>query len=149
MSEYTLFQGDCLEFMKTLPSGSVDCVFVDLPYFGVVDEEWDNQWKDREDFINWVVSLAHEWKRITKDNSSVFIFCDEKMEAYIQVRLDKIFLLLNKIVWYKKNSLAKSATETFRSFAPVTERALFYTTQYDPTGWETVKLETLSSCHFR
>jgi len=138
---HTLHKGDALEWMKSLPAQSVDCVFVDLPYFGVVADDWDNQWKDRNEYLDWVVSLAHEWKRITKSNSSIFVFCDEKMEAYIQVRLDEIFLLLNKIVWFKKNSLAKSATETFRSFAPVTERALFYTTQYDSTGWEAVKLD--------
>ena len=131
---HTLHNGDALEWMKSLPAQSVDCVFVDLPYFGVVSDDWDNQWKDRNEYLDWVVSLAHEWKRITKSNSSIFIFCDEKMEAYIQVRLDEIFLLLNKIVWFKKNSLAKSATETFRSFAPVTERALFYATSFDPAG---------------
>lgn len=138
---HTLHNGDALEWMKSLPAQSVDCVFVDLPYYGVVSDDWDNQWKDRNEYLDWVVSLAHEWKRITKANSSIFVFCDEKMEAYIQVRLDEIFLLLNKIVWFKKNSLAKSATETFRSFAPVTERALFYTTQFDSTGWEAVKLD--------
>jgi len=138
---YTLHMGDALETMRTLEAESVDCVFVDLPYYGIVSEDWDNQWASRDDYLDWVVSLAHEWKRITKDNSSIFVFCDEKMEAYIQVRLDEIFLLLNKIVWFKKNSLAKSATETFRSFAPVTERALFYATadpHKDPTGLQAV-----------
>ena len=133
---YSIAKGDCLPLMKSLEPASVDCVFVDLPYFGIVGDDWDNQWKDRNEYLDWVVSLAHEWKRITKDNSSIFVFCDEKMEAYIQVRLDEIFLLLNKIVWFKKNSLAKSATETFRSFAPVTERALFYA-----VGNETDKFE--------
>ena len=138
---FELHNGDCLPWLKSLESASVDCVFVDLPYFGIVDEEWDKQWKTREIYLDWVCLLAEQFKRITKSNSSIFLFCDEKMEAYIQVRLDEIFLLLNKIVWFKKNSLAKSATETFRSFAPVTERALFYTTQYDSTGWEAVKLD--------
>jgi site-specific DNA-methyltransferase (adenine-specific) len=128
--------------MKTLPAASVDCVFVDLPYFGVVSEDWDNQWKDRNEYLDWVVSLAHEWKRITKSNSSIFLFCDEKMEAYIQVRLDEIFLLLNKIVWYRKTNEMKKFAQNFRTFAPATERALFYTTQQDVTGLEAVKLDT-------
>jgi site-specific DNA-methyltransferase (adenine-specific) len=109
-------------------------VFVDLPYFGVVADDWDNQWKDRNEYLDWVVSLAHEWKRITKSNSSIFVFCDEKMEAYIQVRLDEIFLLLNKIVWYRKTNEMKKFAHNFRTFAPATERALFYTTQQDVTG---------------
>lgn len=138
---FTLHNGDALEWMKSLPAQSVDCVFVDLPYFGVVSDDWDNQWKDRNEYLDWVVSLAHEWKRITKSNSSIFVFCDEKMEAYIQVRLDEIFLLLNKIVWYRKTSTIQKNMANFRCFAPATERALFYTTQYDATGWEAVKLD--------
>jgi len=138
---HTLHNGDALEWMKSLPAASVDCVFVDLPYFGVVADDWDNQWKDRNEYLDWVVSLAHEWKRITKSNSSIFLFCDEKMEAYIQVRLDEIFLLLNKIVWFKRNNLPQKNAHLLRTFAPMTERALFYTTQYDSTGWEAVKLD--------
>ena len=127
--------------MKSLEPASVDCVFVDLPYFEVMGHDWDNQWKDRNEYLDWVVSLAHEWKRITKSNSSIFVFCDEKMEAYIQVRLDEIFLLLNKIVWFKRNNLPQKNAHLLRTFAPMTERALFYTTQYDSTGWEAVKLD--------
>ena len=139
---HTLHNGDALEWMKSLPAASVDCVFVDLPYFGVAADDWDNQWKDRNEYLDWVVSLAHEWKRITKSNSSIFVFCDEKMEAYIQVRLDEIFLLLNKIVWYRKTNEMKKFAHNFRVFAPATERALFYTTQQDVTGLEAVKLDT-------
>ena len=138
---YSITKGDCLPLMKSLESASVDCVFVDLPYFEVMGHDWDNQWKDRSEYLDWVVSLAHEWKRITKSNSSIFVFCDEKMEAYIQVRLDEIFLLLNKIVWFKRNNLPQKNAHLLRTFAPMTERALFYTTQYDSTGWEAVKLD--------
>jgi adenine-specific DNA-methyltransferase len=133
--------GDCLEILPTLAARSVDAVITDLPYFEVVNQDWDKQWKSRNEYLDWVVRLAHEWKRITKDNSSIFVFCDEKMEAYIQVRLDEIFLLLNKIVWFKRNNLPQKNAHLLRTFAPMTERALFYTTQYDPTGWETVKLD--------
>lgn len=136
-----LHLGDCLEFMRTMDDASVDCVFVDLPYFRIVNQEWDNQWETRSDYINWICLLAEQWKRITKDNSSIFIFADEKTEAYIQVKLDDYFLLLNKIVWYKPNNLPIKNAHLLRTFAPMTERALFYTTQYDATGWETVKLD--------
>ena len=138
---YALYHGDCLDIMPTLEAGSIDAVITDLPYFGVVGDDWDNQWKTRNEYLDWVVSLAHEWKRVTKNNSSIFLFCDEKMEAYIQVRIDEIFLLLNKIVWFKRNNLPQKNAHLLRTFAPMTERALFYTTQYDSTGWETVKLD--------
>ena len=141
VSAYRIERGDCLELMRGMEAESVDCVFVDLPYFEVVKAAWDNQWKSRAEYIAWIEQLAIEWKRITKDNSSIFVFCDEKMEAYTQVKLDEYFLLLNKIVWFKPNNLPQKNAHLLRTFAPMTERALFYTTQYDATGWETVKLD--------
>jgi site-specific DNA-methyltransferase (adenine-specific) len=32
MSKIDLIQGDCLEKMKDIPSGSVDCIITDPPY---------------------------------------------------------------------------------------------------------------------
>lgn len=36
-----LLQGDCLELMRTIPSGSVDMVMCDLPY-GTTQNKWDS-----------------------------------------------------------------------------------------------------------
>lgn len=141
MTDATLHQGDCLAFMQTLPSDSVDAVVVDLPYFRVVKDSWDNQWKNRAEFVDWVCSLALEWKRILRHNGSLFLFADEMNEAYIQVRLDELFILLNKIVWFKYNAYPQKGVFNLRSFAPMTERALFYCTQSSRTGLETVMLD--------
>ena len=35
-----LWQGDCLELMKDIPSGSVDCILADIPY-GTTACKWD------------------------------------------------------------------------------------------------------------
>ncbi len=35
-----LYHGDCLEILKTLPTGSVDMVLCDLPY-GTTQNRWD------------------------------------------------------------------------------------------------------------
>ena len=70
------------------------------------------------------------------------MFADNKMSAYVQVMLDKRFLLINPLVWKKTNwKIANKYSQNFRCYAPNTERILFYSAQYDPTGWETVKLD--------
>ncbi len=137
-----LHLGDCLSFMRTMPDKSVDAVITDPPYFRVVNNDWDNQWKTREEFINWLELAAVQWRRIIKDNGSLYVFADDKMVAYIQVMLDRYFLLLNHLVWNKStSSFAATYAKNFRSYAPTTERILFYSAQFDPTGWETVKLD--------
>lgn len=137
----TLLLGDCLDLMRTLPDKSIDAIITDPPYFGIVDNEWDNQWRTLADYIAWIGKLADEWRRILKDNGSLYVFGDDKVTAYIQVELDKRFLLLNNIVWHKTNNLPVKTAQNLRKFAPMTERILFYSAQYDPTGWETVKLD--------
>ena len=137
-----LHLGDCLDVMRSMPDKSVDAVITDPPYYRVADADWDKQWKTREEFINWLELAAVQWRRIIKDNGSLYVFADDKMVAYIQVMLDRYFLLLNHLVWNKStSSCAATYAKNFRSYAPTTERILFYSAQYDPTGWETVKLD--------
>jgi DNA modification methylase len=60
-----LFNGDCLEILKDVPTGSVDLVLADLPY-GTTGCKWDT-----------VIPLkplwAHYW-RVLKQNGAVVLF---------------------------------------------------------------------------
>ena len=137
-----LHLGDCLEVMRSMPDKSVDAVITDPPYYKVADAEWDRRWKTKEEFIDWLELASIQWRRILKDNGSLYVFADNKMAAYVQVMLDKRFLLINPLVWKKTNwKIANKYAQNFRCYAPNTERILFYSVQYDPTGWETVKLD--------
>ena len=137
-----LHLGDCLEVMRSMPDKSVDAVITDPPYFRIVDAKWDNQWKTLADYLAWIVLASKEWRRILKDNGSLYVFADDKVAAYVQVELDNEFLLLNNLVWNKAGGgKAVMYAPNFRCYAPTSERILFYSAQYDPTGWETVKLD--------
>ena len=136
-----LHLGDCLEVMKDIPDKSIDAVITDPPYYRIVDNDWDKQWRTLDEYIDWIELAAVEWRRIIKDNGSIYVFADDKVCAYVQTRLDKHFLLLNNLVWHKTTNMARMYSNGFRCYAPITERILFYSAQYDPTGWETVKLD--------
>jgi DNA modification methylase len=43
------------EFVPTLADGSVNLLCIDPPFFGVVAEEWDNQWSSVREFVEWFV----------------------------------------------------------------------------------------------
>ena len=138
--ENKIINADCLDILKQLPDKSVDCILTDPPYFGIVKNDWDNQWKDIFDFQKWVGELGKEFLRVLKDNGSFYWFGDDKTIAYCQVELDKYFRLLNSIVWRKTGlQTMKGAESVFRSFAPITERCLFYDKGEDKTGLEMVK----------
>ena len=131
---------DCMDILKQLPDKCVDLVLTDPPYFGIVKNDWDNQWHNIFDFQKWVGTVGKELYRVLKDNGSLYWFGDDKTIAYCQVELDKYFRLLSNIVWRKESLITtKGTTSVFRSFAPITERCLFYDKGDDKTGLEMVK----------
>ena len=135
-----IIHADCMDILKQLPDKCIDLVLTDPPYFGIVKNDWDNQWKDIFEFQKWVGELGKEFKRVLKDNGSFYWFGDDKTIAYCQVELDKYFRLLNNLVWRKDNGLCKKGAENiYRSYAPITERCLFYDKGEGKTGFEMVK----------
>ena len=61
----TLKQGDCLELMKDIPDGSIDCIICDLPY-GTTACKWDT-------VIPFEPLWAH-YTRIIKPNGAIVLF---------------------------------------------------------------------------
>ena len=63
-----LYNGDCLEVMKDLPSKSVDMILCDLPY-GTTACKWDS-----------VISFEPLWEqynRIIKENGATVLFSSQ------------------------------------------------------------------------
>ena len=44
---------DCIEFLDDVAPSSVDLVLVDPPYFGIVNNDWDNQWPSEFEYLEW------------------------------------------------------------------------------------------------
>lgn len=131
---------DCMDILKQLPDKCIDCILTDPPYFGIVKNDWDNQWKNIQEFQEWVGEVGKELYRVLKDNGSFYWFGDDKTIAYCQVELDKYFHLLSNIVWKKPELITKKGCySVFRSYAPITERCLFYDKGEDKTGLDMVK----------
>ena len=134
--------GDCLDIMRELPADSIDIIIADPPYYKIKDDDWDNQWKSFQDYLDWLEVRAVEMKRILKNNGSLYMFGDDHRIAYIQVMMDKHFTFLNHLVWYKRNNVPIKYAHNFRSFAPVSERILFYgSAEHDVIGLSAVEME--------
>ena len=69
-----LYKKDCLEYMKTLPDKSIDLIIADPPYFQIVKNDWDNSWKNKEEWIEWCVQWTKECYRILKDDSLMYVW---------------------------------------------------------------------------
>lgn len=78
MSEIKLYNGDCLEIMKTIQDKSVDMILCDLP-FGKTANEWDKIIDFKE--------LSNQYKRIIKDNGVIILFGTEPFSSQLRLNL--------------------------------------------------------------
>ena len=88
-----LFNGDCLEVLKTLADSSIDLVITDLPY-GQTACDWDI-----------VIDMTKLWAqllRVGKDNTAYIFFCTTKF-GYSLIESNKKMFRYD-LVWEKPNS---------------------------------------------
>ncbi|GLH57621.1 DNA-methyltransferase [Helicobacter ailurogastricus] len=114
----TILQGDCATILTTLPSGSVDFIFADPPYFmqtqgellrvggakfAGVAEEWD-KFKDFTHYDSFSQAWLAECRRVLKTNGSICVIGSfqniYRLGALMQ---DLGFWMINDIIWAKSN----------------------------------------------
>jgi len=119
-----LHNAECLAHMRTMPDNSVDAIVTDPPYFGVKDDDWDNQWKDAAHFIEWIGELSEQWQRILKPNGSLYCFASPRMAARVEVKIGERFDVLNSIVWSKFQNVQQVGGVKGRHEAQILDKGL-------------------------
>ena len=98
---YKLLQGDCIEQMKTIKSGSVDAIITDPPY-GTTACKWDS-----------VIDFSLMWEqlnRIIKPNGAIVLFGSEPFSSAL--RMSNIKNYKYDWVWEKNQAGNISASKT-------------------------------------
>ena len=117
----------CEAFAATIPDGSVNLLWLDPPYFRVVDEEWDRAWKSEADFLAWLRGVVREAARVLAPNGSLYLFASPKMGAAVETLAAEYFSVLNAITWAKPESPSAKVygVENFRQYVQMSERVVF------------------------
>ncbi len=116
-----IFRGDSLTSLKTLPKNSIDCIVTSPPYYGQRDYGMDGQIgneKKQEEYIENLVNIFNECKRVLKDTGSLWLNLGDKynkgnlmgMPWRVALALqDEGWTLRNDIIWHKPNAMPHSA----------------------------------------
>jgi len=135
MSKWDITQADCVEYMASLPAGSVKAIIADPPYFRVKNEDWDRQWDDRKGFLEWLDTVLAAMHRVLADNGTAWVFASPQLGSHVEVACDRHFNVVNSLVWRKEDGRHRgSGTDHLRSFFPQTER-LFMLEKRDSEGF--------------
>lgn len=102
-----LWQGDCLELMKKIPSGSVDLVLTDPPYgtvknLGNSDIAKENGYRDYgwDEIIN-TDKMFQEISRVLRPNGKAILFSQEPYTSHLITRQIASLLFCYRAVWVK------------------------------------------------
>lgn len=102
-----LLNGDCLELMKDIPTGSVDMILCDLPYGtvkGLHIDGWKNKTTDWDNTINTEL-LFKEYERVLRCNGIAILFSQEPYTSHLRTFECENFEFLYPLIW-KKNHFA-------------------------------------------
>lgn len=125
---------DNREGLLLLPEKCANLIISDPPYFEVKGE-FDFVWGSFDEYLVFMEQQAIMYKRVLADNGTLFVYGHAKRIAYVQVIFDKHFNLENNIC-IEFNRQTKKGVDSFRCFAPVSERLLMYSNEIEMSGLE-------------
>lgn len=118
---------DCIEGLKGLDEESVDLVVADPPYWKVVGEKWDYQWRTEEDYVKWSLEWFAEVSRVLRKGGTFYCFGYFRTLALLVPHLSQLgFELRQQIIIDKgMKSVSGRATRNYKMFPNTTESILF------------------------
>jgi len=119
--------GDCVEKMQSIEDNSIDLVVADPPYWKVVGEKWDYQWRTENDYVEWCLKWIKEVSRILRLGGTFYCFGYFRTLALLVPYLEEMGLELRQQIIIDKGIRAVSgrATKNYKIFPNVTESILF------------------------
>ena len=72
---HTLYHGDCLDILPTLPAQSVDTIITDPPAgISFMGKSWDSDKGGRDQWISWLTLVMREALRVTKPGGMALVW---------------------------------------------------------------------------
>lgn len=120
-----LFLGDVKEGLGQVGEQSCQLIVADPPYYQVqVDEEWDNTWKDEDDYLQWTLNWVRACDRVLKEDGLLYIFGQLGKREHVWLHLcsevSRVMQFHDMIIWDR----AVGYNERYDSFTPQYEMVL-------------------------
>ena len=119
--------GDCLNELQTINTETVDLVVADPPYWKVIGEKWDYEWRTEKDYVEWSIKWITETSRVLRKGGSFYLFGYFRTLALLVPYFDELGLELRQQIVIDKGmrSVSGRATKNYKLFPNTTESALF------------------------
>lgn len=96
-----LYCGDCAEWLKSIPSKSIDLVFADPPY-NIKKAEWDT-FESQKAYVEWSINWIREVSRLLKPTGTLYVCGFSEILADLKLPASEFFQGCRWLVWHYKN----------------------------------------------
>lgn len=127
MANHLILEGDCIEKLKLYKDNYFDLTIADPPYWKVVSQKWDYQWRTEYDYIDWSIKWLKEVYRTLRIGGSFYIFGYFRILALLIPYLQNMGFELRQQIIVNKGikAVAGRATKNYKMFPNTTESILF------------------------
>ena len=96
-----LWLGDAIEWLRTLPSESVDLIFADPPY-NIKKAEWDS-FESQQAYVEWSMKWIEQAARVLKPDGSLYVCGYSEILADLKLPAMQYFKGCRWLVWFYRN----------------------------------------------
>lgn len=121
IDEATLYLGDCLDVLRTLPNDSVDLIFTSPPYADQRKNTYGGIHPDK--YVEWFLPISEQLLRVLKPDGTFCLNIKEKvvngerstyvLELILEMRRQG-WLWTEEFIWHKKNCFPGKWPNRFR-----------------------------------
>lgn len=128
MEKNKIYNLDCIEYLENIKEKEIDCIILDPPYYNVVNEKWDKQWKTMEEYLEWIEKILKELDRISKYSCSFWLFGFPYQLSFIIPLVEKYNFTYRQHIVINKGmkSVAGRTSNKLKMFPTTTEYIIFF-----------------------
>ncbi len=105
----------------------MDVFLLDPPYMGVVQDKWDNQWKNITEYCDWCEQWISQIERVSKKSGSCWLFGYPYQLSFLLPIMEKYnFKFRQQIVIWKGMKSAAGRTSNKLKMYPTTTESIFF-----------------------
>lgn len=125
-----IYNDDCINYLETLSKQNkqIDCIVLDPPYFKVVDEKWDKQWKSLNEYLEWIEQIILRLDKVSKYNCSFWLFGYPYQLSFIIPIVEKHGFKYRQHITINKGlkSVAGRTSNKLKMFPTATEYVVYF-----------------------
>lgn len=136
-----IYNCDNLDLLKLLDDNSINLIYCDILYnTGKVFDDYNDNLGSSKEASEWYKPRLIEMKRVLKNDGSIFLHCNWRIDSYIRILMDDIFgpsCFRNRI--YRKHSKERGF---YKNFDSQVDTILYYTKSNKDFTFNEIKDET-------